>query len=640
MDISKNLLELMTEEEAEMQKSKLFKTEEIKKMMETRKIHEKRIRSDPSKPMHFKDYISNEKCLLKSIAMRREKTKSDAKQGSIEHIILRRVKLLYEVAIEQFTADSELLLSFLKFCRKVNYMRIASDTVSGMLEKFPENAQTWHAAANWYAYDCHDKSKAMVILLKGVQEHPKNELLYKEIIKLELGELAVYTSQNKEDVKEQQLCIQRIQDAVNMVFNNVFNGEFYVHILEMLESNSLTSPIQETIIDRLKADCSDNEKVWHILAQRERNDLYCTYDLPKIEEKVEFPKKESIEKKEEFDKEVEFPKPVDFEKKVDIERKVNFEKKVNLCMTKRTPRARLEACFAKYRQGLAVIPIQRKKHLWKLYIDFLLKLQHEPRGAGTVLKMETLKIALNDASAEFCLLERHYLSWLKLPGVDHKQALLVTEKGTNAIPHSLELWKLRLRLQMINGDPTEVEKAFKVGVAKLRRKSIPLWQSMLRYSTITSSDEQMIALYESGVRQPREVSEVIKPKYLQWVILTRGIDAGRELYMKLVTQKPYCKPLHKMMCKFELMDMENFGFWNRAHKLACQQFGRQDVDVWVAYLQFYVRYNNKIPNLPKKIEDIHREANNHLSKELVYHFETKYKELMASAKKMEKFLNS
>lgn len=102
--------------------------------METRKIHEKRIRSDPSNPTCFKDYISNEKCLLKSIAMRREKTKSDPKQGGIEHIILRRVKLLYEVAIEQFTTDSELFLSFLKFCKKVNYMRLATDTVSSMLE--------------------------------------------------------------------------------------------------------------------------------------------------------------------------------------------------------------------------------------------------------------------------------------------------------------------------------------------------------------------------------------------------------------------------------------------------------------------------------------------------------------------------
>lgn len=121
---------------------------------------------------------------------------------------------------------------------------------------------------------------------------------------------------------------------------------------------------------------------------------------------------------------------MDFDQQTDIERKLNFEKKVNMCMTKRTPRARLEACFAKYREGLAVIPIQRKKHLWILYIDFLLKLQKEPHGAGTVLKLETLKTALDDASSEFCLLERHYLSWLKLSGINQKQALVITEKGT------------------------------------------------------------------------------------------------------------------------------------------------------------------------------------------------------------------
>lgn len=92
----------------------------------------------------------------------------------------------------------------------------------------------------------------------------------------------------------------------------------------------------------------------------------------------------------------------------------------------RTPRARLEACFLKYQEGLSRVFSTTKPKLWSLYIDFLLDLQKETASVATVLKMETLKAALNDASSDNSLSERHYMAWMEIASED---VLEIAEKG-------------------------------------------------------------------------------------------------------------------------------------------------------------------------------------------------------------------
>lgn len=156
--------------------------------------------------------------------------------------------------------------------------------------------------------------------------------------------------------------------------------------------------------------------------------------------------------------------------------------------------------------------------------------------------------------------------------------------------------------------------------------------AILRYHYLTSDDKTIEQLYQEGIRQPQEISNTLKPQYLEWLLLKKGISAARNVYRTLSTEKPHCKELHAMMLKLESMQIEfNYEEWSDVHQLACMQFGHKDVDVWINYIEFYLRYHKKNPNTKECVEQIRKQAMETLSNELLCLFETKFDIVRASA---------
>lgn len=99
-----------------------------------RKEFEYKIHSRLKDLQDFTDYISYEKCLLKDIKLRRNKFKRNEKKSNIEYVIIKRIKSLYEVALQRFPDEITLFYSFLKFCDKVNFANAASNVISTMIK--------------------------------------------------------------------------------------------------------------------------------------------------------------------------------------------------------------------------------------------------------------------------------------------------------------------------------------------------------------------------------------------------------------------------------------------------------------------------------------------------------------------------
>lgn len=55
------------------------------------------------------------------------------KKGSIEHKIIKRVKSLYETAVQRFPEDVTLCMAFFNFSRQANYLVAAENAIQTLL---------------------------------------------------------------------------------------------------------------------------------------------------------------------------------------------------------------------------------------------------------------------------------------------------------------------------------------------------------------------------------------------------------------------------------------------------------------------------------------------------------------------------
>lgn len=542
-------LELMSEELEEMRRTKLFTVEETRIIFKKRKQYEHKIHAVTKDLKNYQSYIGYESCLLKNIDLRRNKYKIGEKKNSIEHRIIKRIKFLYELALQRFTDDVSLFLAFLKFCKKVNYVNAASDTVASMIKSHSDKPEVWKVAANWHMYDRKDLKTALVMLLKGVELHKDSKILYKEIIVIELFNVA--NNKDNEDT-----CIKRLTSIIESVFTNIKEPEFYIEILELLKSHHYTIDIQDRIIEIMTENYFDNENVWHTLAQREFKDK----SMP-------------------------------------------------------------DACFEKYREGLLKVTPSKKQKLWTLYLEFLFEIVRESADVTS-----TLKMALREASQDKFLSERFYVAWLNLIRDEPNLALQVAEKGTTDFPHSVDLWNLHLYYQILRGDSEKVATVFKLGVKNLKENALPIWKAVIEYY---QNKDNLQAIYEDGVKQPQRISDVLKPHYLNWLTLTKGIEAARQVYTRLSVEKPYCKEMHRMMTEMESMQPNpNYMAWEKVHEIACQQFGKEDADVWINYISFYLHFYTKHDNPSQRINGLYNRAQQTLSTVLILEFLTKYSQIM------------
>lgn len=188
-----------------------------------------------------------------------------------------------------------------------------------------------------------------------------------------------------------------------------------------------------------------------------------------------------------------------------------------------------------------------------------------------------------------------------------------------------------MHLQIIQNDTAKINEVFNIGTKALKGKALPLWCSIVRYHYLTSSEDYINSIYQDAIKQPEEISSVLKPQYMQWLVLTKGMDAARQVYLKLCVEKPYCKELHEEMSKLESTAIaSNYTAWEKVHKLATEQFGEVDVDVWINYIKFYLCNNKKVQNINDCVQRIYKQAENKLPNVLMFEFIEKYKKLMES----------
>lgn len=93
----------------------------------------------------------------------------------------------------------------------------------------------------------------------------------------------------------------------------------------------------------------------------------------------------------------------------------------------------------------------------------------------------------------------------------------------------------------------------------------------------TKSPAKTEALFERALAAPVSVVSALRPMYLEWLCLSRGIRDARAAYDKLCLQPPLSLDLHTKMATLESMQttavMKQV---RKCHENACNQFGKDN----------------------------------------------------------------
>ncbi|XP_056634164.1 U3 small nucleolar RNA-associated protein 6 homolog [Diorhabda sublineata] len=559
-EIVERHMEPMTEEIEEMRRLKLFSIAETKAILKKRKHFECKINGVMKNIQDYKDYIQYEKTLLKDIKLRRNKLRIAERKSGIEVKILKRIKNLYEIASQRFSHDFNFSLAYFKFCKESNFNQAASLVVQNMIKNFAHIADVWQVAAAWHMK--RDIKQALSVIHKGLTIHPSCQYLYIEAIQLELLTREKDDWPNNVEIQNRdEICYKKIETYVDTIFQNVDSYSCLINVINMLEPYSFTKNIQHKIIEHMMYKYRNEPEVWQTLAEREKEGQH--YPVPE-----------------------------------ELRTSTKF---------------RLTKCLEKFEMGLSSVSSEKKPTMWMLYLDFLIDRYQQKDVSNNMIK-NTLIQKLEQANKESVLTERYYIIWAKLLS-DENRVLEIVERGLKALPKSVELWKLKLKCMVMKDDTNALNMAFKQGHLALRENSAPLWQLLIRYHILSSPNEIIEAVYRDAVRQVEQIANLIKPDYIEWIALNKDIQKAREIYKTLSITPPYCKELHAKMAKLEMTEQDiSIKELERPLKLACEQFGNKDADVWInlrdCYLQHHQLFEDTYPtfDINNKIQQIRREA--------------------------------
>ncbi|KAK0173015.1 hypothetical protein PV328_006270 [Microctonus aethiopoides] len=555
----------------QMERIKLFDKNEIREIAKKRREFEYKIQRHTKCKEDFLRYIQYEMDLLKLIKQRREKFGNTFKKSDIDYTIANKVNSLYRQAIFKFQEDLRFWIAYMKFCKQVRFHGSVSRMIVKMLQVHQDKPKCWHIAARWEIEESKNIINARKFLLRGLHFHPDSQLLFTDAFTLELDEADATESKAQADnsstatsetINEMSLPLKRAFVIYQQAFKRIKDVTFIIELLNIAKEHKNTGKLQHKIITDMIQEYANKPQMWNIMARRELEGL--TYDIEQEDSSMETDAVEAS-----------------------------------------TLRDRISGCNEIYQTGVKKI---KTELMWSFYIDCLIEINQDLTSLPNY-KRKLLKNALMQGHQARKLHEKYYLHWVEIIKSDKKEEntedkiYKVLCNGTDALPTSVTLWHAKLEYLINAGQDELIEKEFNKAIETLKENALPIWRMKLLYVQ-AKHPNKVQDVFQAAMQEQADVTREMNPAYIEWLVLTKGIQAARQAYSELNLQPPPCLELHKKMAALELIQpdicKQNA---RRPHELAALQFGKTNTDIWINYIIFEMKHGD-----PIKVADIHRRA--------------------------------
>lgn len=150
-----------------------------------------------------------------------------------------------------------------------------------LFQTFSHIPEAWQVAAAWHMKK--DVNQALNIIHKALALHKHCKSFYTEAIQLEiLKRDQEQADSSKTEKTDDKVVCEKIERYVQAIFDDLNDFEFVCDVLNQLDSHTFTKDLQDKIIKWLLDNYSDEEIVWHRLAQREKDGKNFTHQYCKV----------------------------------------------------------------------------------------------------------------------------------------------------------------------------------------------------------------------------------------------------------------------------------------------------------------------------------------------------------------------
>lgn len=521
----------------------------------------------------YLQFIKFEKNLVALIRERRKLKHIPQKKANIEVAVLNRIKILYKQTVQRFPEHVQVWDEYLQFCKVYKFGTEVSPLLDRMMQFHADKPETWQKAIMWEYEETKNKDRVKHFVLAGLQRHPKNDALYFTFIKLKLLEGA-----QLKDAEAQKKVIAQTELIYKDGKENIGSIEFVVGVLEIVSRFAFARSFEVAILADMQTSHRDSELMWHTLAQRELSGRH----LNGLAE----------------------------------------EKPTTVAAT--DPNKRIELCVTIYQTACELL---NTAPMYSYYADTIFELNEIPSIPAEVKRKEILA-AFEAGYKQKQTTEENFLKFIEIASQDRdmcgKEKLLqVLSASTQQFPKSLPLWEITMRFHIEYHETDELALVFRAALKQMPISvTYPLWELLLLFY---KSDDRFASKVKSLYREAidlavSEVSNPLKPAFLEYLLQTEGIAAARGEYNKLCLVVPSSLELHQKMAQLEgAQEKPQVTSWRKCHEMATQFFGKADVDVWLAMIEF-----EKAVGEPKRVSALYQRAMSSLEPTLVGVFITKF----------------
>ncbi|XP_036427306.1 U3 small nucleolar RNA-associated protein 6 homolog [Colossoma macropomum] len=563
----------------------LFTKKEVKSMLKRSTALEYKLHRSVLSKDDFIAYIQYEINVLELIKKRRARIGYQFKKEDIEFPIINRVMSVFRRATTKWQEDVQLWLSHVAFSKKWGTKAQLSKVFSSMLAIHPDKPSLWIMAAKCEMEDLDSSESARHLFLRALRFHPENKKVYQEYFRMELMHAEKLRKQQQElelakiDIGEYEFSPEILSGKLAEVVykdakQKIKGAEFMLSLLNIAAIFDFTKELQDTILQDLQKEHTDDSVTWDFMARREL-------------EAAGAPELHSAQGR-----------------ASDTNR-------------------REERCCAVYEEGLRSL---NTEPVWTCYVTFCLD-RFKRKTNITELKekrKERLLGVFQRAHDASLLQESFYKTWLQvlLSSGETESAAQVAIAATKRFSQSLETWNLSLQT-LVHLERAEAGLLFQEALKNVNPKdSLPLWQLQAEWSMASQTPEETDALFQKALSSPvPDISAALKETYLEWAYKGGGYKKARKIFKSLHEHRPFTKAFFTKMIQIEKeQEKPNMSNLRDYYERALREFGSSDDDLWMGYIREELGAHGSPENCGK----LHWRAMKSLVGESVERFTTQY----------------
>ncbi|KAK7498483.1 hypothetical protein BaRGS_00010143 [Batillaria attramentaria] len=260
-------IEDMLPELEQMERVRLFTTEETRQILKKRQRLEYRLRKRTKAEEDYMRYIEYEKNLLALIKKRRQSTGYSFKKTDIDVPIIQRIHRLYQHFVDVW-------LQHIEFSKERKEFSRVSRIFTAMLRTMNKKPELWLMAARWEAGQSN-LDTARSLMTRGISFNSDSRFLWVEYYRMELeatatlrrGQQILEADSSKED---DPTLSGVIADIVRKKALEQFpdDMEMLMSLIEVCQTFDFTRPQLEQMVLRLREKFSREPRTWDMLARR------------------------------------------------------------------------------------------------------------------------------------------------------------------------------------------------------------------------------------------------------------------------------------------------------------------------------------------------------------------------------------